>query len=41
MSFSQIYLKNEEIKKFDLLNILIVSRNIDFIDYLCGGVIEK
>ena len=28
--------KNEEIKKFDLLNILIVSRNIDFIDYLKG-----
>ncbi|MFW3426809.1 ComEC/Rec2 family competence protein [Aliarcobacter butzleri] len=26
--------KNEEIKRFDLLNILIVSRNIDFIDYL-------
>ncbi|MCT7604080.1 ComEC/Rec2 family competence protein [Aliarcobacter butzleri] len=29
-------LKNEEIKRFDLLNILIVSRNIDFIDYLKG-----
>ncbi|PUE65610.1 ComEC/Rec2 family competence protein [Arcobacter lacus] len=28
--------KNQEIKKFDLLNILIVSRNIDFIDYLKG-----
>ncbi|MFY4768034.1 ComEC/Rec2 family competence protein [Aliarcobacter butzleri] len=28
--------KNEEIKRFDLLNILIVSRNIDFIDYLKG-----
>ncbi|MCT7617158.1 ComEC/Rec2 family competence protein [Aliarcobacter butzleri] len=28
--------KNEEIKKFNLLNILIVSRNIDFIDYLKG-----
>ncbi|MDN5043326.1 ComEC/Rec2 family competence protein [Aliarcobacter butzleri] len=28
--------KNEKIKKFDLLNILIVSRNIDFIDYLKG-----
>ncbi|WP_323665667.1 ComEC/Rec2 family competence protein [Aliarcobacter butzleri] len=28
--------KNQEIKEFDLLNILIVSRNIDFIDYLKG-----
>ncbi|RZV14448.1 ComEC/Rec2 family competence protein [Aliarcobacter butzleri] len=28
--------KNQEIKRFDLLNILIVSRNIDFIDYLKG-----
>ncbi|MFY4805564.1 ComEC/Rec2 family competence protein [Aliarcobacter butzleri] len=28
--------KNEKIKRFDLLNILIVSRNIDFIDYLKG-----
>lgn len=28
--------KNEEIKRFDLLNILIVSRNINFIDYLKG-----
>lgn len=28
--------KNEEIKRFDLLNILIVSRNIDFMDYLKG-----
>ncbi|MEV9498865.1 ComEC/Rec2 family competence protein [Aliarcobacter butzleri] len=28
--------KNEEIKRFDLLNILIVSRNIDFINYLKG-----
>ncbi|MDN5103371.1 ComEC/Rec2 family competence protein [Aliarcobacter butzleri] len=28
--------KNEEIKRFDLLNILIVSRNIGFIDYLKG-----
>lgn len=32
--------KNEEIKKFDLLNILIVSRNIDFIDYLKGFYIK-
>lgn len=28
--------KNEEIKRFNLLNVLIVSRNIDFIDYLKG-----
>ncbi|MDN5125634.1 ComEC/Rec2 family competence protein [Aliarcobacter butzleri] len=28
--------KNEEIKRFDLLNILIVSKNIGFIDYLKG-----
>lgn len=28
--------KNENLKKYDLLNILIVSRNIDFIEYLKG-----